>query len=65
MATTIPAGKALKPKRKCCKDRPRCKKCPVVLKKLANAGYAVRDEDGRYGFVRDVPKSAHKAARKR
>ena len=65
MAVAIPSGKTVKPKRKCCKDRPRCKTCPVVLKKLAKAGYAERDEDGRYGFTSDVPKKAVKAARKR
>jgi hypothetical protein len=25
--------KQLKPKKKCCKSRPRCKRCPVRLKK--------------------------------
>jgi hypothetical protein len=65
VAPTITAGTTLKPKRKCCKDSPRCKKCPVVLKKLEKAGYAERDADGRYGFSSDVPKKAHKAARKR
>ena len=61
----VKAGKPIKPKAKCCKDRPRCKKCPVVLKKLSRAGYAEREEDGRYGFTSDVPKKAVKAARKR
>ncbi|UGS38863.1 hypothetical protein DSM104329_05294 [Capillimicrobium parvum] len=28
-------GKPLKPKKKCCKSKPRCKRCPVRLKKLA------------------------------
>jgi len=27
-------GKPLKPKKKCCKSKPRCKRCPVRLKKL-------------------------------
>jgi len=26
-------------KSKCCKDKPRCKKCPIALKRLADAGY--------------------------
>jgi hypothetical protein len=32
----MPVGgtKGLKPKKKCCKDKPRCKRCPVRLKKL-------------------------------
>jgi hypothetical protein len=28
-------SKPLKPKKKCCKSKPRCKRCPVRLKKLA------------------------------
>ncbi|HZZ48370.1 MAG TPA: hypothetical protein VFE65_15930 [Pseudonocardia sp.] len=27
-----------KVKRKCCRSRPRCKKCPVVARRLAKAG---------------------------
>jgi hypothetical protein len=26
-------GKALRPKKKCCKSKPRCRRCPVRLKK--------------------------------
>lgn len=29
----------MKAKSKCCKDKPRCKKCPVTLKRLAEAGF--------------------------
>jgi hypothetical protein len=36
----------VKPKRKCCKDDPRCKKCPVVLKRLEKAGLAKRKGKG-------------------
>ncbi len=56
--------KAVKVKTKCCKDTPRCKKCPVVLKRLAKDGYAVREGD-RYLVAKDVPKKALKAARAR
>lgn len=59
------AGKPIKVKKKCCQDRPRCKKCPAVLKKLANAGYAERQPDGRYVLIDVVPKKALKAARAR
>jgi hypothetical protein len=54
-------------KKKCCKDRPRCKKCPVVLKRLSDAGYAERVNDDRRTFRVDpkLPKSAMKAARAR
>ena len=55
----------VKPKKKCCKDGPRCKRCPVVLKKLTNAGYAERRSDGRYLIIHHVPKKALKAARAR
>jgi hypothetical protein len=27
-------GKKLKPKKKCCESKPRCKRCPVRLAKL-------------------------------
>jgi hypothetical protein len=56
--------KCVKSKAKCCKDDPRCKKCPVVLKRLADAGYAERD-GRRFTFVEDVPKKQLKAARAR
>ena len=36
----------VKPKRKCCKDDPRCKKCPVVLKRLEKAGLVERKGKG-------------------
>jgi hypothetical protein len=54
----------IKPKRKCCKDNPRCKRCPVVLKRLAKAGYLEKQE-GRYVVVNVVPKKRYKAARAR
>jgi hypothetical protein len=28
---------ALKPKKKCCKSKPRCKRCPLVLHKVRKA----------------------------
>lgn len=37
----------VKTKKRCCKDRPRCKRCPVVWKRLGTAGVAERDEDNR------------------
>ena len=55
----------VKPKKKCCKDGPRCKRCPVVLKKLSNQGYASKRPDGKYVMVDVVPKKALKAARAR
>ena len=36
----LTVAKVIKPKKRCCKSRPRCKKCPVVCKRLVNAGLA-------------------------
>jgi predicted transcriptional regulator of viral defense system len=55
----------VKPKSKCCKDKPRCKRCPTVLKRLEGAGYAERLKDGRYVILELVPKKTYKAARAR
>ncbi len=55
----------VKAKKKCCKDNPRCKKCPVVLKRLDRAGHAERLTKRRYRFRKEVPKKALKAARAR
>jgi hypothetical protein len=49
-------------KRKCCKSDPRCKRCPVVAKRLAIAGMAERTGPRRY--VIDAPKKAVKRARR-
>ena len=54
---------AVKPKKRCCQDRPRCKRCPVVLERLARAGLAERDARGRY--VVRAGKKALKSARAR
>ena len=54
----------VKPKKKCCKDDPRCKRCPVVLKRLEKQGLAER-VDGRYMLSDDLSKKRMKAARAR
>ena len=56
-------AKAVKVKARCCKDAPRCKKCPVVLKRLGNAGLAERVDKRTWLLHADVPKKAIKAAR--
>jgi hypothetical protein len=56
-------GTTLKPKAKCCKSRPRCKRCHVALERLSAMGYAERRDDGRYLIVERVPKREQKAAR--
>jgi len=55
--------KVVKPKKRCCKSRPRCKKCPVVCKRLMNAGLAERGPKGSYVIGVKLPKKALKAAR--
>jgi len=55
----------VKTKKKCCKDGPRCKKCPVVLKRLEKAGYAKRLSRRAYVLELKPPKKALKAARTR
>jgi len=53
----------MKTKQKCCGDKPRCKKCPVVWKRLEKAGFARREGKHRYVVVDVVPKQALAAAR--
>jgi hypothetical protein len=56
-------GREVKAKKRCCKSGPRCKKCPVVLKRLELAGVAERTGKRTYVVDRDVPKRVVKAAR--
>ncbi len=55
----------IRAKKKCCKDDPRCKRCPVVLKRLAAAGHAEREDRRTYVLAGKPPKKAVKAARAR
>jgi hypothetical protein len=57
--------KLVRTKKRCCKSRPRCKKCPVVCKKLENAGYAIRQDKRHYLVELDIGKKTLKAARAR
>ena len=59
--------KVAKAKKKCCKDKPRCAQCPVVLMRLAKMGYAEQDADKprRYTVDTNVPKKALLIARQR
>ena len=56
-------GDTVRCKGKCCKSRPRCKRCPVVCKRLAKQGLAVKRDDGRYVLVKELRKKQLKAAR--
>ena len=63
-----PKGTRLaKAKKKCCKDKPRCAACPVVLMRLEKMGYAERDAEKprRYVVDKTVPKKAMLVARQR
>ena len=44
-------------------DRVRCKRCPVVWKRLAKQGFAEREGKLRYVVIDVVPKKKLKAAR--
>jgi uncharacterized protein with PIN domain len=55
----------IKAKKRCCQDRPRCKKCPVVLKRLSNEGVATRLDKRHYELSPELGKKQLKAARKR
>ena len=55
----------VKPKKRCCKSNPRCKRCPVVAKRLVNQGLAERHPDGLVLIAVGVKKKHLKAARKR
>jgi hypothetical protein len=58
------AGREIKAKKgKCCKDSPRCKRCPVVCKRLETMGYAQRESKRRWVLDPVPPKKALKAAR--
>ena len=56
-------GEEVRCKRKCCKSGKRCKRCPVVCKKLSKQGYAERSGKLSYVLIDVVPKRAIKAAR--
>ena len=57
--------KLVKTKKRCCKSRPRCKKCPVVCKRLSVEGLAVRQDKRHYLVDLGIGKKSLKAARAR
>ena len=54
--------KLIKPRKRCCKSKPRCKRCPVVCKRLEKQGLATR-QGKHYVLSLDVKKKTLKAAR--
>ena len=57
-------AKAIKPKKSCCKSGPRCKRCPVVCKRLVTTGLATK-EGKKVVLTKEVRKKDLKAARAR
>jgi hypothetical protein len=49
-------------KKRCCKSDPRCKRCPVVAKRLSAAGLAERT--GKRTYLVAAPKKAIRRARR-
>jgi hypothetical protein len=58
-------AKELQVKKRCCQSGPRCRRCPVVAKRLAAAGLATRTGKRTYELSGDVRKRDVKDARKR
>lgn len=57
--------KDVRVKKPCCKSRPRCKRCPVVLARLAEIGLAAPSGKRTYELSGKVRKKHLKAARAR
>jgi hypothetical protein len=52
-------------KKKCCKDKPRCTKCPVTCMRLEREGYAEPESKRTYTVEKKIPTKLLKAARAR
>ena len=57
--------RTIHPKKKCCRDNPRCKRCPVVCKRLEKAGVAIKRDDRVYELTVTLRKKHLTAARAR
>jgi hypothetical protein len=55
--------RVVKPKKRCCHSSPRCKRCPVVCRRLARVALAERRDDGRYVLAPEVRRKHLRAAR--
>jgi hypothetical protein len=58
-------ARSFKPKKGCCRSSPRCKRCPVVCKRLVKQGLAERRSDGIVVIFAGVSKKQVRLARKR
>ncbi|MCK9248448.1 MAG: hypothetical protein M0P31_05655 [Solirubrobacteraceae bacterium] len=54
----------VKTKKKCCKSSPRCKKCPVVWKRLETEGLAEREGKRLYRPLKGLKQKHLKHARR-
>lgn len=59
------AAREVKAKKKCCKSKPRCKRCPAAMKKLERRGLATRTGKRSYVIHLEAKKKDIKAARRR
>jgi hypothetical protein len=62
---SMPKGREVKTKKKCCKSGPRCKRCPAAMKKLERRGLATRVSKRHYVVSLDAKKKDWKLARAR
>lgn len=65
VAKSFKLGARIKPKKRCCKSGPRCKRCPAALHRLDKRGLAEKRSDGTYVIVDVISKAELKAARRR
>jgi hypothetical protein len=56
---------AIKAKKRCCQSDPRCKRCPVVCKRLEKLGYAERQSKRHWTLIAIAPKKVLVGARVR
>jgi len=56
-------AREIKPKKRCCRSGPRCKRCPIMLKRLEARGLAER-RGKRFVIAKAARKKDLKAARK-
>jgi hypothetical protein len=54
----------LKAKARCCNSRPRCKRCPLVCRRLERAGHAERVGKRVWIVPKKIPKKALRKARR-
>jgi hypothetical protein len=57
-------AKEIRSKKTCCQSRPRCKRCPVALKRLEKAGLAERVSRRTWLIPKNLSKKKLRAARR-